>query len=64
MVEQGGDERARHTALWCTSVEGDGDGAVVAPPDILLRSFDQKVRNPVAEGDVGSEILKFGDELD
>lgn len=44
--------------------QGTSDGAVVAPPDVLLRSFDQKVRHPVAEGDVGGEILKLGDELD
>lgn len=63
MVEQGGEERAQHTALWCTSAESDGNEAVVARPDIL-RSVDQKVRNPVAEGDIDCEILKFGDELD
>ena len=57
----GEEEGAQHTALWDASVQGEGGGGAVVDPN-RLRSVDQEVQYPVAEGGVYVKIPQFGDQ--
>ena len=59
--EEGVQEGAQHTALRDASVQGEGGGGAIVAPN-RLRSVDQKVQYPVAEGGVDVQVPQFGDQ--